>query len=744
MGDLDEDRFEAACQGLDTLIESIQGPCESVQQSLIKGKVLDVCSAIMADHFVDAFPEEHALSEEPHPLIMDAKEKTICLLLSLLEGVKDKAVIDRFGDTLDFEVLKARMANVYRICVDDPTTVADATQIPEDVYFGDLNEAFTIYMLMSTIARYNENARDALLGANYSREDALALEFFMNNTGCIEVNWVDHGLERVYFPIPPICSFLTEATIEKVKWTLNRETPGEKVQSFFEYTTEMHTEMKHLMEMSQSKPLAFLSLQAGNMKTIQLILAVAINVLLLMAFEVTTPTVDGTTFEGLTEDIGYNSDTLKLTTEMLMGLLTGFAFLIFLSMSCTFGPLAIKNAWAQRQLQLGKATLEEELPPLGTVSYLLRMGPEETGVYDGTCTGSAMVVYHILSSCFFISDTVVFLHLVYLLFGICGNLISPFFICFHLVDLVYTSETLKNVLRAVTFNGQQLMMTAMRGLLMLWMYSIIAFTMLRQNYVNDDLPGARMCDTLLDCFLVTTREGLIMGGGMGDYLPTRAISHFDSYMGRWAFDLTYFVLIIIVLLNIIFGIIIDTFSAMREATETAASDMKNVCTMCGLERTDLDRNGSGFEQHIKSEHNMWKYSFYMVYLLGKDPTEYTGLETYVSEMVEEEDMNFYPLEKALCMEDEEEEEADEFHLEVESKLLDLEMSTKMLNATLAEIKTESSINLAVAMEYAKKRLALVESMSDAMETDGAKINELQMSQQLARSGGSLSPALAGS
>jgi len=240
------------------------------------------------------------------------------------------------------------------------------------------------------------------------------------------------------------------------------------------------------------------------------------------------------------------------------------------------------------------------------------------------------------------------------------------------------------------------------------------------------------------------REGLIMGGGMGDYLPTRAISHFGSYMGRWTFDLSQFLIVIIVLLNIIFGIIIDTFSAMREATETAASDMKNVCTMCGLERTDLDRNGSGFTQHIKSEHNMWKYSYYMVYLLGKDPTEYTGLETYVSEMVEEEDMNFYPLEKALCMEDEEEEEADEFHLEVESKLLDLEMSTKMLKATLAEIKTESSINQAVAMEYAKKRFALVESMSEAMETDGAKINELQMSQQLARSGGSLSPALAGS
>ena len=337
---------------LTTRFRVLAGPCASAQRSLMKSKVLDVCSAIMADHFADAFPDDHAMSDEPNPLIMDAKEKTVCLLLSLLEGVNDKVVINRFGDTLDFEVLKARMAHVYRICVEDGTVVTDATTIPEDIYFGDLNEAFAIYMLIATIARHNENAKDALMGANYSKEDVVALEFFMHNTGCIEINW-DEKLERVYFPIPPVCSFLTEATIEKVKWTLNRETSGEKVQSFFEYTTEMHTEMVHLEEMSKNKFLAFLSLQSGNMKTIQLIVAVLINGLLLASYEVTIPThVDN--FAELIDQIDYNDPTLKLITQGLMAVLTGISLLIFISMSATFGPLAIKNAWAQRQLQLGK------------------------------------------------------------------------------------------------------------------------------------------------------------------------------------------------------------------------------------------------------------------------------------------------------------------------------------------------------------------------------------------------------
>merc|ERR1711865_1340859 len=270
------------------------------------------------------------------------------------------------------------------------------------------------------------------------------------------------------------------------------------------------------------------------------------------------------------------------------------------------------------------------------------------------------------------------IHLMYLLCAICGNLVSPFFICIHMLDLVYTSEMLKNVLRAVTFNGEGLLMTSMLTLLLIWIYSIIAFTMIRQNYINDDLQGEKLCETLLDCFMVTTREGLIHGGGMGEWFQPRTLGggdHFASYMGRFFFDLSFFLLIIIILLNIIFGIIIDTFSAMREATESAASDMRYICTMCGLERADLDRNGSGFQQHISTEHNMWKYVFYLVYLDQKDATEFTGLETYVNGLVEDENMDFYPIDQALCMDDGKEEvEEDPFHAEVEEKLVEMENS----------------------------------------------------------------------
>jgi hypothetical protein len=711
--DLDDDRMEAACQALDTLAEVVQGPCPSAQTSLMDSKVLDVCTQIMADHFTDAFPTADALSEEPHPLIMDAKEKSITLLLSLLEGVSSKQIYRKFGQMLDFEVLKARMAHVYRICVDDPEAVADATEVDEEVYFGDLNEAFGIFMLISTVAIHSEDGRKALQPANYSKEDRVAIEFFQVNTGCIEVNW-DGKLERVYFPIPPICAYLTEATREKVKWGVNRESPGEKVQSFFEYTSELHAEMQHLEQMSKSKALALLSTYVDDLKSLQLLVALAINVLLVYSFQTTEATGAEDTFEMQTTNIEFNSSTVKLVVQLLSVALTILAALIAISMCSTFGPLSIKNAWAERQLALGKPTADEELPAPNGVAYLLRMGPEATGIEDGTATKGAKFVYAMISAFYFLTDQAIMLHLTYLGLGICGIIVSPFFLCFHLFDLVYRSETLKNVLRAVTFNGRQLLMTAMLCLIIIYVYAIFGFLMLRNNYFNDDFPDERMCDTMLDCLMVTVREGLINGGGMGDFLQPRAVSDIGTFMGRFAYDLTFFVLVIIILLNVIFGIIIDTFAAMRELTDSKASDMKTVCFICGNDRPTLDRNGSGFEQHIAKEHNMWTYLFYIVYLLQKDPTDYTGLETYVAGMIEEEDMGFYPLHKAMCLDNEEEEE-DPFQVEVSQRFAGLSNDMAMLKKTVVEIKSEAITNQSNLVDLNKKALRMLDNIYETQQ-----------------------------
>ena len=53
----------------------------------------------------------------------------------------------------------------------------------------------------------------------------------------------------------------------------------------------------------------------------------------------------------------------------------------------------------------------------------------------------------------------------------------------------------------------------------------------------------------------------------------------------------------------------------------------------GLERKAFDNKNVTFEEHIRREHNMWHYLYFIVLIKVKDPTEFTGPESYVHEMV---------------------------------------------------------------------------------------------------------------
>ena len=42
---------------------------------------------------------------------------------------------------------------------------------------------------------------------------------------------------------------------------------------------------------------------------------------------------------------------------------------------------------------------------------------------------------------------------------------------------------------------------------------------------------------------------------------------------------------------------------------------------------------------------MWNYVFFIAYLKNKDQTDYTGIESYISEKVELNDASWFPLGK---------------------------------------------------------------------------------------------------
>jgi hypothetical protein len=66
----------------------------------------------------------------------------------------------------------------------------------------------------------------------------------------------------------------------------------------------------------------------------------------------------------------------------------------------------------------------------------------------------------------------------------------------------------------------------------------------------------------------------------------------------------------------------------------------------GLPRSAFDNKSVSFEEHIKIEHNMWHYLNFIVLVKVKKSTEFTGPESYVSEMVKVK-LSSFSLEKLI-------------------------------------------------------------------------------------------------
>lgn len=121
------------------------------------------------------------------------------------------------------------------------------------------------------------------------------------------------------------------------------------------------------------------------------------------------------------------------------------------------------------------------------------------------------------------------------------------------------------------------------------------------------------------------------------------------FVARVIYDLLFFFIVIIIVLNLIFGVIIDTFADLRSEKQQKELILKNHCFVCGLNRSAFDNKTVSFEEHIKCEHNMWHYLYFIVLVKVKDPTEFTGPESYVHAMVKASILDWFPRLRAMSL-----------------------------------------------------------------------------------------------
>ncbi|TGZ74450.1 hypothetical protein CRM22_000929 [Opisthorchis felineus] len=271
----------------------------------------------------------------------------------------------------------------------------------------------------------------------------------------------------------------------------------------------------------------------------------------------------------------------------------------------------------------------------------------------------------------------IYLQLLFTMLTALGLFVHPFFHSLVLLDVVNREETLLNVIRSVTKNGRSILLTAVLALVIIYMYALLGYLFFRDDFLLDveansvekdschdvdivsDSPNQtllnctdteqlsepfreRHCDSLRMCILTTLHEGIRNGGGIGDVLRRPSIQE-SHFLTRTIYDLSFFVIVIIIILNVVFGVIVDTFAALRQEKQDREELARNNCCVCGLQRPVFEQNGLSFDAHVKSEHNIWNYVYFVVLLKTKSPAEYTGPESYVNGMLKRKDLRWIPV-----------------------------------------------------------------------------------------------------
>ena len=122
-----------------------------------------------------------------------------------------------------------------------------------------------------------------------------------------------------------------------------------------------------------------------------------------------------------------------------------------------------------------------------------------------------------------------------------------------------------------------------------------------------------------------------------------------GFFSKSILGFSFYIIVNFVMLNIFFGIIVDTFKELRDDLQKREEDEKNTCFVCGYSRKDFEKEEKSFDFHIQHEHNIWRYIYFIAYLKKKTLNEYTGNEYQIKERYINKNTDWLPIQRTLFL-----------------------------------------------------------------------------------------------
>uniref|UniRef100_A0A8C2XFS7 Inositol 1,4,5-trisphosphate receptor n=1 Tax=Cyclopterus lumpus TaxID=8103 RepID=A0A8C2XFS7_CYCLU len=624
-------------QTLESLTEYCQGPCHENQNCIAthESNGIDIIIALILNDI-------NPLGKKRMDLVLELKNNASKLLLAIMESRHDSENSERILYNMRPKELVEVIKKAYlqgEVEFEDTKEEDDNGEEEEHDAASPRNVGHNIYILAHQLARHNKELSIMLKPGGASGEGDEALEFYAKHTAQIEIVRQDRTMEEIVFPVPNICEFLTSESKLRVYFTTERDEQGSKINDFFLRAEDLFNEMNWQKKLRAQPVLYWCSRNMSVWSNVSFNLAVLMNLLVCFFYPL----------EGMLDP--------HLSALLWMGVLATLLIVIIMPQ-----PLGIRALVIVTIIRLiFSVGLEPTLFLLGSFNVCNKIIFLISFVGNrGTFTrGYRAMVF----------DFEFLYHLLYLTICSLGVFVHVFFYSLLLFDLVYREETLLNVIKSVTRNGRSIVLTAVLALILVYLFSIVGYIffkddfilevdripnitlseeVIRQLTINEDSGMERACDSLLMCIVTVLSHGLRSGGGVGDVLRKPSKEE-PLFAARVIYDLLFFFMVIIIVLNLIFGVIIDTFADLRSEKQKKEEVLKTTCFICGLERDKFDNKTVTFEGHIKEEHNMWHYLFFIVLVKVKDSTEYTGPESYVAEMIKEHNLDWFPRMRAMSL-----------------------------------------------------------------------------------------------
>ena len=437
----------------------------------------------------------------------------------------------------------------------------------------------------------------------------IAYYFFFEYTPNIEILFKDKII-KYYVKLSPICKCLKKEMKDEFHSKIDRSSAKTKTEyllnnvEFFRFQLIIN---KKILDAFSNAPILDLFFNHYKFyRDVFFFLAIVINFLIFMSYYRTNDDEYEVTLKtrNLAFDYGFLYDkNNKKATKII--------FLILTIIELVFSALILVNYLIFRVSYLiyykeekeetdENDDKEEEEYKKKTMLYFARNGDIFKYLFERL--GNFLINV--------ITDIKLIYHLILLVVIICTLITKKYkILSILLIDAIERSSTLMCIVKSFLIPIKKIMISLVLFYLIAYFFIIFVYL-----YIPDQLPYED-CLRFSNCYFILCDQTIKNSNGIINYLSEAGLYACPSMWSnpRFWIDNWFAILDLMLVLQMLCGIIVDTFLSQREKIKQMEEDKNNVCFICGLNKNDINKyytqSEYRFNEHIKLDHYLWNYMF---------------------------------------------------------------------------------------------------------------------------------------